>query len=224
MPYVSKVQLVSSGIYKVTIDDVRFFLEPHIFFSYKLRVGEQITEELLGQITTEAMRLQIKQRAIFLLYMRQHSQAELKRKLRTKFREHDLIDEVLRNIAEQGLLDDAQFAEHYTESLVRKHSGVNKIKAKLFEKGISREISKENLERTQDELAEEYQEGLTEEFRKKWKQLGKKNLEQKDMIIRVTRYLLSRGFTFQEIKKCINENLDQLSDESESLLEDDGQL
>lgn len=222
MPYISKIQLVSSGIYKVTIDDVRFFLEPHIFFAFKLSVGDQLSDEQFKDLTTEAKRLQIKQRAIFLLYMRQHSQTELKRKLRTKFREHDLIEEVIVKLAEQGLLDDARFAEHYTESLVRRHSGVNKIKAKLFEKGISRELSTENIDRTRDELAEEYQEGLVEEFRKKMKQLNKKNLEQKDLIIRVTRYLLSKGFTFQEIKKCINENLNDLSDDSERLLEDEG--
>ncbi len=221
MPYVSKIQLVSSGIYKVTIDDVRFFLEPHIFFAWKLSIGDQLSDEEFKELTIEAKRLQIKQRAIFLLYMRQHSKTELKRKLKSKFREHDLIDGVIEKLSENGLLNDARFAEHYTESLVRKHSGVNKIKAKLFEKGINREISIENLERTKDELAEEYHEGLTDEFRKKIRQLKKKNLEQKDLIIRVTRYLLSKGFTFQEIKNCINENMDNLSDDSERLLEDD---
>ncbi|MCC6548806.1 MAG: regulatory protein RecX [Ignavibacteriaceae bacterium] len=221
MPYVSKIQLVSSGIYKVTIDDVRFFLEPHIFFAWKLSIGDQLSDEEFKELTIEAKRLQIKQRAIFLLYMRQHSKTELKRKLKSKFREHDLIDGVIEKLSENGLLNDARFAEHYTESLVRKHSGVNKIKAKLFEKGINREISIENLERTKDELAEEYHEGLTDEFRKKIRQLKKKNLQQKDLIIRVTRYLLSKGFTFQEIKNCINENMDNLSDDSERLLEDD---
>lgn len=221
MPYVSKIQLVSSGIYKVTIDDVRFFLEPHIFFAWKLSVGDQLSDEQLNELSIEAKRLQIKQRAIFLLYMRQHSKSELKRKLKSKFREHDLIDGVLEKLSEGGLLNDARFAEHYTESLVRKHSGINKIKAKLFEKGISREISTENLERTKDDLADEYQEGLVDEFKKKMKQLNKKDIEQKDVIIRITRYLLSKGFTFQEIKKCINENMDNLSDDSEGLLEDE---
>lgn len=220
MLYVTKLVPVSGGYIKLEIGKSRFFLEPSFCIKAGFAVGCEISEEQLETIQFEALRLKIRQRAVYYISLRPHSRIELERKLKQKFREHELIAEALKVVEELGLIDDKLVSEFFTESLIRKRQGVNKIKAKLYEKGIKRDLIEESAERTQGDLREDYQEALKLEFAKKLLTLQKRNLPPEEIKPKLIRYLLSRGFNYSEIKDCFSADSTEFRDDENSTSED----
>ena len=83
-------------------------------------------------------------RALNLLTRRDHTTAELKRKLAIKGFATDSIAGLLARLAEEGYLDDKRFAEIWTESAMRNGRGYGlRILQELQKRGISREIATE---------------------------------------------------------------------------------
>lgn len=74
--------------------------------------------------------------ALELLARREHSRAELKRKLRRREFEADVIDLALDALAESGAQSDARFVGAYIQSRVNRGFGPLRIAAELRERGI----------------------------------------------------------------------------------------
>ncbi|MEO8065631.1 MAG: RecX family transcriptional regulator [Candidatus Doudnabacteria bacterium] len=89
-------------------------------------------------------------KATQLLKIRPHYSAELAKKLSLRgFAKLD-IDDAINRLIEQGLLNDAQYAQAYTEELIRNKSfGFYGLKAKLMQRGIpgndAEQLLKENF-------------------------------------------------------------------------------
>lgn len=82
----------------------------------------------------------MEQAAIRLLAQREHSRAELYRKLQSRFSDTGYIDSVLDDLEGRGYLSDERFVEEYLKSRKRKGFGPLRIKAELQERGIGREL------------------------------------------------------------------------------------
>ncbi len=78
--------------------------------------------------------------AVRLLGGREHSRAELRRKLRHRFGDVALIDTVLDRLQGQGLLSEQRFAESYIAQRCRKGFGPLRIRAELRERSVSGEL------------------------------------------------------------------------------------
>ncbi len=124
-----------------------------------------------------------------LLNLRQYSKFELKRKISQKFPEfHDF--DILFSMLEDGhLINDDEFTESYTLSGIKRGWGRRKIALKLKEKGIDlNENSLNNFD---------YSFIISEVKRRFRFPLSKSEHE------KVKRFLLQRGFTFEELDKII---------------------
>lgn len=103
--------------------------------------------------------MNIYDKATQLLKIRPHYSAELARKLGLRGFEKLDIDKVINRLAEEGLLDDAQYAQIYLDELIRnKTFGFYGLKAKLMQRGIpgndAERLLKENLSlETEKEIA-----------------------------------------------------------------------
>ena len=75
--------------------------------------------------------------AVRLLAVREHSRAELLRKLAIKGFETAEVGSVLDDLQARGLLSDERFAEHYVAMGLRKGYGPLRIRAELRERGVS---------------------------------------------------------------------------------------
>lgn len=83
-------------------------------------------------------------RALNLLTRRDHTTAELKRKLAIRGFAADSTAGLLAQLTEEGYLDDKRFAERWTESAMRNGRGYGlRILQELQKRGISREIATE---------------------------------------------------------------------------------
>lgn len=72
-----------------------------------------------------------------LLAAREHTRAELSRKLSDRGHAVEVVGAVLDDLAERGLQSDARYAEQYVASRTRKGYGPNRIRAELAERGLS---------------------------------------------------------------------------------------
>jgi len=76
---------------------------------------------------------------VHLLSLREHSRFELERKLLRRH-EQAMVQQVLQNLAQQGLQSDERFAEQYVYSRRNKGYGPLRIRAELREKGVAEDL------------------------------------------------------------------------------------
>lgn len=107
----------------------------------------------------------LKARALRYLVRREHSRAELARKLAPRAQSREVLDAVLDELAARKQLSDERYAEERARSLARKY-GSAKIRDDLRSKGVAHEIvdrisSDGELERARQVFARKYREPAT---------------------------------------------------------------
>jgi regulatory protein len=106
-------------------------------------------------------------------------------------------EQIISRLLEEHFLDDARFAQTFVRGKMNsKGWGISKIKAGLFQKGVSESI-------IQAVLAEidtnQFLENMDQEI-DKWKRSNQFTFETKPKLIR---FLLSKGYTFDQIMNKI---------------------
>jgi len=140
--------------------------------------------------------LQLRARALRLLARREHSRAELVRKLGSHAESSGVLSGVVEALVQKKQLSDERYAEERIRSLSRKY-GAAKIRHDLKAKGVDAEIidrisSEGDLERAKAILDRKYHEPATtrEERAKRM------------------RFLQGRGFSQDLIRRLLNGRLD----------------
>ena len=134
---------------------------------------------------------ELKARALRLLVRREHSRAELVRKLSPHAESQDTLNAVVDLLQSKKQLSDERFAEERARSLSRKY-GAAKIRQDLKERGVADEIvervsAESDLERARAILQRKYRESATtrEERAKR------------------ARFLQGRGFSYEVISRVL---------------------
>jgi len=79
--------------------------------------------------------------AMNLLAMREHSVAELRQKLQKKFKDSELVNQVIDDLATRNLQSDERFAEAFVKMRIRQGKGPVRILYELKEKGIAEDLA-----------------------------------------------------------------------------------
>jgi len=87
------------------------------------------------------------ERAVRMLAQREHSAAELGRKLRSKGVAAPVVNEVLEDLQTHDLQSDERFTESFVHSRLRKGYGPVRIRQELSERGIGESVAEEALTR-----------------------------------------------------------------------------
>jgi regulatory protein len=138
----------------------------------------------------------VRQKAIALLTRREHTRAELRRKLALPDRE--ALEALLDDLSARGWLSDARFAEQY----VREHAarfGRDRLVAELRERGVGAadiEVALAQLE--VDEAPDELSRA-----RALWRRKFGVPADDPAGRARQARFLQSRGFAFEVIRRVI---------------------
>ncbi|MCP5416595.1 MAG: regulatory protein RecX [Chromatiaceae bacterium] len=82
----------------------------------------------------------LEQAALRLLGQREHSRAELYRKLKRRVQRSEELKRLLDHLAEQGLQSDQRYTLEYIDSRRRRGFGPIRIRQELIERGISAEL------------------------------------------------------------------------------------
>lgn len=151
--------------------------------------------------SADELKQALKNKAIYLLYRRDHSRRELTRKLTQKGFQANAIRAVLDELENEGLLNEERFIGSFIRSRRARGFGPLKICAELKERGIDRDLCLMH-EEWQEEL---WQNSAIMLCAKRFGLTAKKTTEQK---ILQSRYLQQRGFTGVQIRIALSATQD----------------
>jgi len=141
----------------------------------------------------------LRSRALGLLARREHSRAELQRKLAPHTEDPQELTDLLDDLARRGWLSDARFAEALVHDKQAKF-GVSRLAYELRERGVEESVIRDQLIELKDsELERAWQVWqskfgvLPEDAKARAKQM---------------RFLQSRGFSFEVIGKVMRGSID----------------
>ena len=140
--------------------------------------------------------------ALRFLSYRTRSEKEVRDKLATKQVDRPTIDKIIAKLIEKKFINDEQFVGQWIENRSRfKPRSARLIKMELKQKGISQEIIESGIKN--QELGSESD--LEQAKKLVGKRIGRlKNLPKQEIYQKLGRYLASKGFNWDTIKKAID--------------------
>ncbi|MEN2435682.1 regulatory protein RecX [Weeksellaceae bacterium A-14] len=129
--------------------------------------------------------------------------SEVEQKMRDFLLIPEARDEILLFLLRENFLNEERFTRSYIRGKFNiKHWGRNKIRQHLKQKGVSEKL----ISRCMDEIdCQEYQKVLKKTYHQYFSSLKGKGLKEYQKNVKTTRYLLSRGFEYDEIREVIAE-------------------
>ncbi len=185
--------------HSVFIDgEFSFGVDNFTLLSLHLNEGDEISEGKLAVIKNTAVFEDAKNYAANLVSSRSYTEKAMREKLISHIGDSEIVDKTISFLKEYKLIDDYDYAIRYAHDLVHlKKLGMSSVKWKLKEKGIC----PSTIEKVLSELdfSEEMEENLKTLAEKK---LGT-NFDIKN-IIKVKRYLATRGYSFDDINRVFS--------------------
>ena len=176
-----------------------------------LKVGQELTPQLLEQLRQEEALQQAVARALNYLSFRPRSREEVKRYLERKETPPELIDRVLERLEQLELINDQAFAAFWLESRARFNpKGAQAIKHELRQKGVTREVVDEIVDDEQDE------ERAHQAARKKAQLLVRQSgMDFKTFRLRLGSFLQRRGFSYEITKRTVHDLWQELTEKDD---------
>jgi len=137
----------------------------------------------------------VRRSAFWHLSRRDHSQAELLKKLQRKTENQDWIDTIINECLDYNYLDDQRFTESFIRSSQNKGYGVTRIKQDLKLKGISEQLIKQTFDDNNFNYIDAAQQLLTNKYQEA---IVTQHLKQK-----VMGFLQAKGHSFDIISLAI---------------------
>jgi regulatory protein len=184
--------------------DSEFLLQVHcdLVAQYQLAKGSVITNELLAQLSDNKRLMYLKQRAISFVSFKPRTEFQVRERFKKMECTADEIELCVEFLYEFGYLNDEQYANMYvSDMLLRKAVSPTKLANELRKRGIREEyfnraimngFPHDEIEQIAKKAAEKKLRSVT------YKPLDKQKNSVRD-------YLLRQGFSFDIIKKILNQ-------------------
>jgi len=137
----------------------------------------------------------VRRAAMDLLARREHSRAELARKLRQRGAGAELIDTALERLSEEGLLSDERFLESFIRSRANAGYGPLRIREELNQRGLPRAT----VERALADSPIDWAENLRELWQRRFATPPADARER----AKQGRFLLYRGFAHEAVSRLL---------------------
>lgn len=171
-------------------------LDTETVLSQRLKVGADIDDDRLLQLIKLSDAKRAKEKALWLISYRDHSEGELRQKLSKDYGE-EAVDAAIAKLMDLGFINDESFAQRYAESLSSKHLSERQIQQKLRLKGIDKELSSQAVENLCLEEKEEIRALINKKYIRK--------LSDEADLRRTVAALQRRGFSYTDIRSVIRE-------------------
>jgi len=183
-----------------------------------LVVGLQV-DGLQDAIAAEAAHLAVYDRALNMLAFRARSANELTRSLVRKGEERAHVDRAIVRLREQGLLDDAAFAQAFTRAKVLgANQSRRRVQQELGRKGVARDVSEAAINAVFEAECIDQREVVEAAARKKARSLAR--LDPVVQRRRLYAFLARRGYDADDIRRA----MDVVGKESAAVEEPDGDV
>jgi len=183
-----------SNKYNVIIDNDTYKFNENIIVNYRLVKGKEVTEDLLSKAIKENDydSLYLKAEKYAINYRK--SEKEIIRYLKNKDANPNDILNIISKLRKNKLIDDTNLIVDLINSLIKKYNGIKMIELKLYQKGFDEDLIKKQLTEIDYDLYCNCLENLYNKVRNKY--------DKYDSYIRINKiksYLLSRGYTYDDI-------------------------
>jgi regulatory protein len=181
----------------------------------RLQVGQALSDDDVAQLRKQDEVERTYERALNFLSYRPRSEAEVRRNLRKKNVEDEVIEPVVERLTRAGLLNDREFARYWVENRLQFNPrGTRALRQELWEKGVPDSVIAETLEGFDEEaaacrVAEAGAHRLA-------------HLEPRDFHRRLAAYMARRGFSYAVIRPLVEEMLEAARCEASSEIESEG--
>ena len=183
-----------SEVYKIFVDDDFYcLLTAEVIVKNKLKIGQDIDETEFSQIKKQSYALLSREMALKFVEKCLKTQKQVYDNLKQKGIDDDAINDAIEFLKKYGYIDDEYYAKQYVSS--KKQYGKNYLKQKLFAKGIKKDIISRVL--NDHEIDEKTLYNIVEKYIKN-KPIDEKTKQ------KTYRYILSKGYTFDEAKNAVN--------------------
>jgi regulatory protein len=193
--------------------DGRFLQGANALLVYQmgLAVGQELTQEQLTQLHDEEKLQQAVDRALNFLSFRPRSREEVRRYLKRKAVEPEVIDAVMQRLDRLELVNDHDFASFWIENREQfSPRGAQALKNELRMKGVKRDIVDELVSDEQDE------ELAMQAARKKALSLTKQpDMDYATFYRRLGSFLQRRGFDYEVTSRTVKALWRDLNEETE---------
>lgn len=191
-----------NSLFEIHISNNVYSISYNLYEELELKVGKEISNIDLDYIVSEDCYQNAKKIASNFINYKFRTEREVSQKLRIGKISEEIIIKVIEHFKNLDLINDERYAEQFIEhSFFIKNMSISSISQKLYEKGIKKELSRKFLDELDKNLEIENAEKL---FKKKYSNKDLTNRKERDKAIR---YLVSKGFNFDIIKKIIGENI-----------------
>lgn len=181
--------------------DNKFFcgLDMETAVKNKLKQGVIITEEKLEEIQLESEKQLAYTKALKLVSVRYKTQKEVEKYLYEKGYLPAVVYYVISKLLEYHYIDDERFVDSFIASH-KSRDGKLKIKQNLLQRGVKESIIVDALESEDFEQSDQIL-ALAEKYMK-----SKENT--KENYIKLLKYLINKGFEYEEIKSALKQEID----------------
>lgn len=183
--------------------EFRLALAQEIVFRSGLRAGDALTESRLRELENEDLLWKARESALNLLSFRARSASELRRRLRQKGFEAEVVDACVAHLVERGMVDDSSFAEMFVRDRVRfRPRGARRLVQELRAKGVDFETASDAIEEVmgREDVSEL---DLAREVASKWpRRVGEDPQRARR---RLYGFLVRRGFGGETLRQVMDE-------------------
>lgn len=163
--------------------------------TYRLKVGDKISEEKLIEIQYEAEYRSALDYALTVVSKAIKTEKQIKDKLILKGYLEEIVLKVIDKLKQYGYVNDEDYAKRYVSS-VKATKGAKLIKLELIKKGIKGDALDNAVNDIEGQV--ESAKAIAEKYLKN-KEKDKVNL------LKCYKYLLSKGFSYDDAKSAIND-------------------
>lgn len=195
---IEKIEKYKGQTFGVYFEDGEpIFINQKIIGEFHLKEGMNVPSGAVEEIVRANDLRRARERALYLLDVREYSYAGLFKKLEANYDE-DICFEVLNRLCEAGLVNDRRYAEQLGEYYVlTKKYGRYRAAGEMYKKGIPRELIDEVLDGYEDDSAERLYYLVEEKYAR--------YLTDDKGVAKVKNALARRGFSYDDINAVIRE-------------------
>jgi regulatory protein len=190
-------QKINENRFSIFINDkFSFGLNASICHKHKLEVDMEIDEEFIGTILKAEESTKAINYAIYLLSKKDRTKKEIADKLKDKGYDDEIASNVLNKLSEYNYINDEIYCGKYIndKSKFSKY-GINKIKAKLYAKGVDKEIISKEILKIDNNL--EFENALTLAQKKL---CSIKDTDKYKIKAKLSNHLVAKGYSYDTVK------------------------
>ncbi len=183
-------------------ENFAFGIDIEILYKYSLEVDTEIDESFIKDVLQGEEQNRANNYALNLLSYRWRSECEIRNSMNTKGYSQDTIDNTIKFLKEQELIDDRRFAESFIKDKINfRDWGSYRLKQELFSKGVSKNIVDEVIEKYCDDEFERAMNLASKKIK------SYKNDDKNAIYRKLGGYLQRKGYSYDVISSVLKELL-----------------